>query len=185
MKRIHTGFALRFNQRSERHGYLFQGRYGSRIVQDDADLVAVIAYVLRNPLEARLVRSLAELERYPWCSYAALVGRREPFAFEHVAATLASFDPASEVARERLRARVLRAPNVAQPPASPDELIRQVYREHAVGERDLRMRRRARPIRRARAQVCKRAAAELGLGPTAIARALGIAHSAAVQAIRK
>jgi REP element-mobilizing transposase RayT len=185
MKRIHTGFALRFNRRSERHGYLFQSRFGSRIVHDDADLVAVISYVLRNPLEAGLVGDLTELERYPWCSYAALVGRREPLAFESVAAALEVFGPAPEIARERLRGHVSRTPESSRRPTSLDELIRQICSEHAVAEADLRAGRRIRAVSRARAEVCKRAVAELGLGRTAIARALGIAHSAVVQALRK
>jgi putative transposase len=69
MKRIHTGFAMRFNRRSERRGYLFQSRFGSRLVRDDADLLPVVASALKNPLEGGLVRDPTTLERYPWSSY--------------------------------------------------------------------------------------------------------------------
>jgi len=41
MRRIHTGFAVRFNLRYGRSGYLFQSRFGSRLVRDEAGLRAV------------------------------------------------------------------------------------------------------------------------------------------------
>jgi REP element-mobilizing transposase RayT len=185
MKRIHTGFAVRFNRRSERRGYLFQGRFGSRVVKDDGDLLAVIAYVLRNPLEAGLARSLRDLERYPWCSYGALLGSREPLAFESVSATLAAFAPDPEAARERLRAWVARDPAPERRPPSLDELIRVVSREHGVAEADLRAGVRSHAVSLARARLCRRAVSELAMTPAALARALGLAHSSVSQALRK
>jgi hypothetical protein len=53
MQRVLTGYAMRFNARAGRRGYLLQGRYGSRPLRDDADLLVVIRYVLRNPLANR------------------------------------------------------------------------------------------------------------------------------------
>jgi putative transposase len=91
MRRIHTGFATRFNLRYGRQGYLFLGRFGSRLVREHDELLSVIRYVLRNPLEAGLVRDLAALKRFPWCGYGALVGRRPALPFESVDETLAAF----------------------------------------------------------------------------------------------
>jgi REP element-mobilizing transposase RayT len=185
MKRIHTGFAVRFNRRNDRRGYLFQNRFGSRTIRSEGDLATVIAYVLRNPLDGGLVRDLSELERYPWSSFGALVGRRAPLAFESVTDALAVFADVSELAQRRLRAWIARAPEPTRSVTSLDELIRQVCREHAVAEEELRRGRRSRAVSRARARICQRALAELGLGPMAIARALGLAHSAVSQALRK
>ena len=46
-------------------GYVFQNRYKSTLIQDDPYLLLSIAYVLNNPLKARLVKDFRE---YPWSS---------------------------------------------------------------------------------------------------------------------
>jgi hypothetical protein len=168
-----------------RRGYLFQNRFGSRVVRNDSDLLAVIAYVLRNPLEGGLVRNVADLARYPWSSYGALVGRRAPFPFECVPSTLAVFGDASEVARERLRAWILRQPVPETRPRSLDDLIREVCRDQAIAEADLRAGHRTRAASSARARICQRAIAELGLRPRDVASQLGLAESTVSQARKR
>ncbi|MGM5483151.1 MAG: transposase [Nanobdellota archaeon] len=44
-------------QKTTGSGHIFQGRYKSFLIQEDAHLLTVIRYVERNPLRARLVRS--------------------------------------------------------------------------------------------------------------------------------
>ena len=104
MRRIHTGFAASFNLRYQRTGYLFQGRFGSRVVRDEDGLRAVIRYVLRNPLEGGLVADLPALERFPWCGYATLLGARPALPFESVSETLSVFGETTSSARTALRA---------------------------------------------------------------------------------
>jgi REP element-mobilizing transposase RayT len=106
MARLNTGYARSFNLRHRRSGYLFQNRFKSRIVCDDADLTGLVVYVLRNPLEARLVSSPRELEAYPWCGLGALMGRRPARPFEAPSACLSLFASDPQSARERLRHRV-------------------------------------------------------------------------------
>src|SRR5258705_11277905 len=65
-----------------RVGHLFQNRFRSRRVVDDADLLGLVLYVFRNPLEAGLVRDLDALGRFPWCSAGSLLGYRAPRPFE-------------------------------------------------------------------------------------------------------
>jgi putative transposase len=48
-------------------GHLYQGRFKSFPVQDDAHLLTVLRYVEANPLRAHLAQSADE---WPWCSYA-------------------------------------------------------------------------------------------------------------------
>ncbi len=184
-KRVNTGFAVRFNRRSERAGYLFQSRFGSRAVKDDDDLRVVIGYVLRNPLDAGIVRSVDHLVRYPWSAYSALVGRRRPFPFEDVRSTLDCFGRDSRSARRSLE-RWVREPTRQEPAPSPlDALIRAVCGELGVSEAELRAGRRRLGVSRARAEVCRRAIDELGLRPTDVARTLGVTRSAASQARKK
>lgn len=61
-------YTRRFNNRHFRTGHLFQGRFKSIIVQNDAYLMRLSCYIHRNPLRAGIIARLAE---YPWSSYKA------------------------------------------------------------------------------------------------------------------
>ena len=61
-----TTYTQRFNRRHTRSGHLFQGRYKSIIVQNDAYLLQLSYYIHRNPLRAKMVKRLAD---YRWSSY--------------------------------------------------------------------------------------------------------------------
>jgi REP element-mobilizing transposase RayT/DNA-binding CsgD family transcriptional regulator len=61
-----TTYTSRFNTRHERSGHLFQGRYKSIVVQNDAYLLRLSCYIHRNPLRAGVVERLAD---YRWSSY--------------------------------------------------------------------------------------------------------------------
>jgi REP element-mobilizing transposase RayT/DNA-binding CsgD family transcriptional regulator len=61
-----TTYTHRYNRRHFRSGHLFQGRYKSIIVQNDAYLLQLSYYIHRNPLRAGMVKRLAD---YRWSSY--------------------------------------------------------------------------------------------------------------------
>jgi hypothetical protein len=186
MRRVHTGFAVRFDRRYARSGYLFQGRFGSRLARDEDGLLAVMRYVLRNPLEGGLVADLAALERFAWCGYGALLGRRAPRAFECVPEALALFAADATQARSRMRAWMEQPSEPSESVTGEErlaELVRAVCRDLDVREEDLRAGRRSRPVSRARTHVCRRAVGELGLRPVAVARALRLSESAVSQAL--
>jgi REP element-mobilizing transposase RayT len=127
MARLNTGYARAFNLRHRRKGYLFQNRFRSRIIKSDVDLLGVIAYICRNPLEAGIVSSVAELSDWPWCGFSSLTGARSARLFESVCATLTMFGDAPDVARCNLTQFVAagdienaRSPATDPPPASRD-----------------------------------------------------------------
>ncbi len=101
MRRLNTGYARAFNLRWQRNGYLFQDRFGSILVDDEAYLRVLLGYVHLNPLRAGLVRSLDDLERYPWAGHARLMGA-EPPGFQAVSEVLNWFSPNAETARREL-----------------------------------------------------------------------------------
>ena len=69
-------YTRRFNLRHFRSGHLFQGRFKSIIVQNDAYLMRLSCYIHRNPLRARIVERLAD---YDWSSYKAYAyGDKDP-----------------------------------------------------------------------------------------------------------
>jgi putative transposase len=62
---LHGSYAQRFNQRHQRVGHLFQGRYKAILVQKTAYLLTLIRYIHENPVKAGIVR---EPSLYRWSS---------------------------------------------------------------------------------------------------------------------
>jgi putative transposase len=63
---LHGLYAQAFNQRYDRSGHVFQGRFGAVRVRSDAQLLMVARYVARNPVESGLC---AAPEEWPWGSH--------------------------------------------------------------------------------------------------------------------
>ncbi|MBW2604115.1 MAG: transposase [Deltaproteobacteria bacterium] len=61
-----TTYTRRFNNRNCKKSHLFQGRYKSILVQNDAYLMQLSCYIHRNPLRAGIVKRLID---YKWSSY--------------------------------------------------------------------------------------------------------------------
>lgn len=77
MRRFLTGYAISYNRRHRRWGHLFQSRYKSIICEEDAYLTELVRYIHLNPLRAKLVKSLAQLDRYRWWGHGGLIGKVE------------------------------------------------------------------------------------------------------------
>ena len=73
MRRLLTGYAYNFNRRHKRSGHLFQNRYKSIVCDRDSYLQELVRYIHLNPLRANVVKTLDELERYPWCGHRGLI----------------------------------------------------------------------------------------------------------------
>ena len=52
MRRLLTGYAVRFNRRHRRHGHLFQNRYKSILCEEDRYLKQLVVYIHLNPVRA-------------------------------------------------------------------------------------------------------------------------------------
>lgn len=77
MRKILTGYAVRFNRRHRRQGHLFQNRYKSILCEEDPYFLELTRYIHLNPVRAGLVRTLKELAGYPWSGHSAIVGKVE------------------------------------------------------------------------------------------------------------
>lgn len=75
MRRLLTGYALYFNRRHHRCGYVYQNRYKSILCQKDEYLLELIRYIHLNPVRAGIVKDLGELERYAWSGHSSIVGK--------------------------------------------------------------------------------------------------------------
>lgn len=79
-----------FNRRHQRVGHLFQGRFGSQLVEKETYLLTVLRYIVLNPVRAGMV---ASPEDYPWSSYRATAGLEPAPPWLAVDRVLTCFDP--------------------------------------------------------------------------------------------
>jgi REP element-mobilizing transposase RayT len=77
MQKLLTGYAVTFNRRHRRVGHLFQNRIKSILCQEDSYLLELVRYIHLNPLRARLVSSIKQLDRYKYCGHSVLLGKRK------------------------------------------------------------------------------------------------------------
>ncbi len=77
MRRLLTGHAIRYNRRHQRHGHLFQNRYKSILCQEDCYLLELVRYIHLNPLRAKLVADLDQLDQYRFSGHGVIIGKYE------------------------------------------------------------------------------------------------------------
>ncbi|MEW5948369.1 MAG: transposase [Thermodesulfobacteriota bacterium] len=77
MRRVLTGYAQQFNRRHRRHGQLFQNRYKSILCQEDPYLLELVRYIHLNPLRAKIVSDMGELDGYPYSGHSVILGKRK------------------------------------------------------------------------------------------------------------
>mgnify|MGYP000198847865 CR=1 FL=1 len=76
MRRLLTFYALYFTRRHDRSGHLFQNRYRSIVCDEKAYLHELVRYIHLNPLRAGVVTELDELDQYPLCGHAVVMGTK-------------------------------------------------------------------------------------------------------------
>ena len=89
MKWLQATFANRYHRFRKVHGKLFQGRYKSLIVEEDAYLGSLQHYVHLNPVRAKMC-SVSGLKDYRWSSYWYLRHPRKRPEFLDVSGALAN-----------------------------------------------------------------------------------------------
>ena len=105
MRRLLTGYAVSFNRRHSRHGHLFQNRYKSILCQEEAYLKELVRYIHLNPLRAKMVEDLKQLDTYGFCGHSALMDRvKRPW--QQVNEVLGLFAAKRHQARGRYRSFV-------------------------------------------------------------------------------
>jgi putative transposase len=102
MQNISFRFTRWSNWRRNRSGHLFQGRYKAVLVDADAYLVQLIAYLHLNPVRAGMVTDPVD---YPWSSHRAYLGKEE-IPWLTTEPTLSQFSARRETARRQFAAFV-------------------------------------------------------------------------------
>jgi len=100
MRRLLTGYAVSLNRRHKRHGQLFQNRYESIICQEDVYLKELVRYIHLNPLRARIVPDISELNSYSYCGHSVLMGKKKR-PWQDIGYVLSFFGKSLREARKR------------------------------------------------------------------------------------
>lgn len=100
MRKLLTGYVVNYNRRHKRYGHLFQNRYKSIICEDDPYLLELTRYIHLNPLRARIVESLEDLNSYAWTGHSVVMGRVKR-GWQDKDTVLAYFDKRRKRAMER------------------------------------------------------------------------------------
>ncbi len=74
MQQLNMNYAIYFNKKYKRSGHLWQGRFKSWYVTDEAYLYTLMCYIEQNPLKANVVK---ELKEYPYSSYHYFLNHKE------------------------------------------------------------------------------------------------------------
>jgi putative transposase len=106
MRSLMSGYAGHFNRRHRRRGHLFQNRFKSIVCEEESYLLELTRYVHLNPLRAKVVKDLSELEQYAYSGHSALLGRAER-PWQETAEILGRFGDRLVEARRRYRAFVM------------------------------------------------------------------------------
>ena len=71
MRQLNGVYAQKINERYQRVGHLFQGRFKAFLIEDDEYLLTVARYIVLNPVRAGLV---PHPSKYQWSSYRQTAG---------------------------------------------------------------------------------------------------------------
>jgi len=74
MRQLGMNYSIYFNKKNKRVGPLWQGRFKSWYVTDEAYFYTLMCYIEQNPLKANMVKEIAE---YPYSSYHYFLNYKE------------------------------------------------------------------------------------------------------------
>ena len=74
MRRVNGIYARYFNNKYNYIGHLFQERYYSELIENDAQALEISRYIHLNPVKAKMVQCA---EEYKWSSYSMYIGMKK------------------------------------------------------------------------------------------------------------
>jgi REP element-mobilizing transposase RayT len=77
MRKVLTWYAQYYNRRHNRTGHLFENRYKSILCEEERYLLALVRYIHLNPIRAKVVVSIEELDRYSWTGHQMIMGKEK------------------------------------------------------------------------------------------------------------
>lgn len=180
-----TRFAMHSNIENCRSGHVFEGRYKSRLVRDDAHAKNTLRYIHRNPVRAGLVK---DPSLWRWTSHRVYLGIEEDPRID-TTFMLSLFHPDRAKAREAYRKFMddIPEPFPMNMPWSQERLIegcRSIEMEFGLAFGDLKCGEKRQDIVRAR-DIFIRKATKSGIPAPVIADFLGVDRSTVFRAQRR
>src|SRR4030042_6037486 len=77
MRKLLTWYAQYYNRRHRRTGHLFETRYKSILCDEETYLLALVRYIHLNPVRAKVVKTMKELDGYPWSGHRMIIAKDE------------------------------------------------------------------------------------------------------------
>jgi putative transposase len=77
MRKVLTWYAQYYNRCHQRTGHLFENCYKSILCEEEIYLLALVRYIHLNPIRATLVKTMGELDRYPWSGHHMVIGEED------------------------------------------------------------------------------------------------------------
>ena len=105
MRKQLSWYAQYYNRRHRRTGHLFENRYKSILCEEENYLLALVRYIHLNPVRAGMVKTLEELDRYPWSGHCVLMGKKK-YDWMDVSHVLTQFGSRKNAARTAYRSFV-------------------------------------------------------------------------------
>ncbi len=115
MRKLLTWYAQYFNRKHLRKGHLFANRYKSILCDEDNYLLALVRYIHLNPIRAKIIHTMSELDTFPWSGHRAII-EKENFPWMDIATVWAHFGDAKRKAIEGYRQFMLEGSNQGHAP---------------------------------------------------------------------
>ena len=77
IRKLLTWYAQYYNRRHRRTGHFFKNRYKSILCDEETYLLALVRYIHLNPIRAGVVKTMRELDCYPWSGHRMIIGEEE------------------------------------------------------------------------------------------------------------
>ena len=134
MRQVNMNYSLYFNKKNKRVGHLWQGRFKSWYVTDEAYLYTLMCYIEQNPLKAHMVKDIAEYsyssyhyfldyENIPECLQNAWIVQNHKNDKEAIEAFLTAPVDRQQLQELKTASSLVEAPNVDNKPKEEDLLM--------------------------------------------------------------
>jgi hypothetical protein len=77
MRKLLSWYAQYYNRRHRRTGHLFENRYKSVLCDEETYLLALVRYIHLNPVRAKVVKTMNELDGYSWSGHRMIIAKDE------------------------------------------------------------------------------------------------------------
>ena len=115
MRRLLTGYAVKYNRRHRRWGHLFQNRYKSILCQEETYLLELVRYIHLNPLRAKIISDPKQLDSYAYTGHSVLMGKKQN-DWQDTKTILQRFGKRLSTARENYRKFIIEGIDLGRRP---------------------------------------------------------------------